>query len=542
MTRQHARLAALAMVAMATMAHGASADEQRLTELQHTVENLLRALVDKGVMTREQAETLISNAQTQAKTDAAAELAARQLQEQADAGAVRVPYVPQIVKDEIKKQVLTDLTPEVTERVVSEALTNDSLVRSLPDWVRRMRWSGDLRVRGQSDTFAEDNEPLSYNDVLAVNDKGGFSRAGLSGFANTTEDRQRLRVRARVGFDVELGYGWSAGARLTTGNNLRDAVSTNQTMGNYAGRYTVGFDQAWVRWAGANRTNRQALSVTGGRMGNPWLSSDLVWDQDLMFEGVAANYRYSFSRDDAFARNWFFTAGAFPLQEIEQSNKDKWLLGGQTGIDWKTLAGKRFRVGAAYYDYLNISGTGNAFNSTLLDYTAPLFVQRGNTLFDIHNDNNTTNLLALAGEYRIVDLTANLDFPIGSTHRLSFNADAVENIGFDREDVFARANLDVEEHTRGYQGEIAFGSARINERHAWRASIAYRYLEADAVLDAFTDSDFRLGGTDVKGFIVGFDFAFGPRTFTRLRYLSGNEIDGLPFGVDVLQLDMNATF
>ena len=542
MTRLHARLVALAMSAMASAANAAAADEQRLTELQHTIENLLRALVDKGVMTREQAATLVTNAQTQAQNDAAAELAAKKSQEDSDAGAVRVPYVPEIVKDEIRKQVVADLTPQVTNQVVSEALSNDSLARSLPDWVRRMRWSGDLRLRGQSDTFASDNEPLSYTDVLAVNDKGGFTKAGVAGFANTTEDRQRLRMRARVGFDVELGYGWTAGARLTTGNNLRDAVSTNQTLGNYAGRYTVGFDQAWLRWSGTNRTNRQALQVTGGRMGNPWLSSDLVWDQDLMFEGVAGNYRYSFSRDDAFARNWFITAGAFPLQEIELSNKDKWLFGGQTGIDWKTLGGKRFRVGAAYYDYLNISGQLNAFNSTLLDYTAPTFVQRGNTLFDIHNDNRTTNLLALAGEYRLVDLTANLDFPIGTAHRVSFNADVVENIGFDREDVLARTGQVYDERTRGYQGEIAFGSMRFNERHAWRASIAYRYLEADAVLDAFTDSDFRLGGTDVKGFIVGFDFAFSPRAFARLRYLSGNEIDGLPFGVDVLQLDMNANF
>lgn len=542
MTRLYARLVALAMGAMASAANAAAADEQRLTEMQHTIENLLRALVDKGVMTREQAETLVTNAQTQAQKDAAAELASKKSQEEADAGAVRVPYVPEIVKDEIKKQVLSDLTPQVTNQVVSEALSNDSLARSLPDWVRRMRWSGDLRVRAQSDTFASDNFANSYIDVLAINDKGGFAKAGVAGFANTTEDRQRLRVRARVGFDVELGYGWTAGARLTTGNNLRDAVSTNQTLGNYSGRYTVGFDQAWLRWSGTNRTNRQALQVTGGRMGNPWLSSDLVWDQDLMFEGIAGNYRYSFSRDDAFARNWFVTAGAFPLQEIELSNKDKWLLGGQTGIDWKTLGGERYRLGAAYYDFRNITGVRNAFNSTLLDYTAPVFAQRGNTLFDIRNDGGATNLLALAGEYRIADITANLDFPIGSAHRLSFNADVVENLGYDRDEVLATTGIDDEERTRGYQGEIAFGSARLNERHAWRASIAYRYLERDAVVDAFTDSDFRLGGTDVKGFILGVDFAFSPRAFTRLRYLSGNEIDGLPFGVDVLQLDMNATF
>ena len=88
---------------------------------------------------------------------------------------------------------------------------------------------------------------------------------------------------------------------------------------------------------------------------------------------------------------------------------------------------------------------------------------------------------------------------------------------------------------------IDFTSDKLRDR-AWRAAVGYRYVERDAVLDAFTDSDFRLGGTDVKGFIINIDYAFSPKVFTRLRYLSGNEIDGLPLGIDVLQLDMNATF
>ena len=55
---------------------------------------------------------------------------------------------------------------------------------------------------------------------------------------------------------------------------------------------------------------------------------------------------------------------------------------------------------------------------------------------------------------------------------------------------------------------------------AWRVSLGYRYLERDAVLDAFTDSDFRLGGTDVQGFIVGGEYALTPRVLLRARYLS----------------------
>jgi hypothetical protein len=530
-------------------AQAAVDEEKRLAELRNTIGNLLQALVERGVISREQAEAMVRDAQTKAEADAATELAAREAEEKSDAGAIRVPYVPEIVKDEIRKQVLADLTPAVTKEVIEQAQSSDVLASALPDWVRRMRLVGDLRVRGQSDTFAADNWQNYYLDMLTVNDRGGLTRAGTGALINTSEDRQRLRARLRLGVEVELGWGWSAAARLASGS-LRDPVSTNQTLGNYGSRYTVGIDQAYMRWLGQSRVGRQTLAVTAGRMPNPWVSTDLVWDQDLMFDGVSANYRYSLSRDDPFARNLYATVGAFPLQEVELSNKDKWLFGAQAGIDWRTLEGSRLRLGAAYYDFHNMAGQRNLPNSSLLDFTAPGFLQRGNTLFDIRNNptDPTQDLFALGTEFKVLDITAGVDWRVTSLHRLSLNAGYVDNVGY--QEVFGPGDLvvrigsdgDDRPRTKGYQVEVGFGRARLNEQGAWRAALSYRYLERDAVLDAFTDSDFRLGGTDVKGYVINLDYALTPRMLGRLRYLSGSEIDGPPLGIDVLQLDFNATF
>src|SRR5262245_36619397 len=261
---------------------------------------------------------MVHDAQTKAKTDADAALAAADAEDKADAaaGAVRVPYVPEVVKEEIRKDVLKELTPAVTKEVVAEATSSDALANALPEWVRRIRFNGDIRVRGQGDSFAPDNVTNFYLDIAKVNAAGGITRAGPAALINTTEDRQRLRARLRLGLETELGYGWTAALRLATGT-LTDPVSTNQTLGNYGGRYTIGVDQAYLRWTGQSSVGRQQLAITGGRMPNPWLSTDLIWDQDLMFEGVAANYRYSISRDDPYRRNFFATIGAFPLTEVE---------------------------------------------------------------------------------------------------------------------------------------------------------------------------------------------------------------------------------
>jgi hypothetical protein len=391
--------------------------------------------------------------------------------------------------------------------------------------------------------YASDNLPNSYLDLNNVNDKGGIGKAGTAALLNTTEDRERLRARLRFGLDAELGWGWSLGTRLATGN-LRDPVSTNQTLGNTGARYQTGLDLAYIKWYGNSSTGRNVLNVWAGRIPNPWYSTEMVWDPDLTFEGVAVNYRLGLQRDDPYSHYAFLTVGAFPLQEIELSSKDKWLYGAQLGFDWKLASGSRARFGVAYYQYQNIVGQRNQVeNSTLLDYTAPQFMQKGNSIFDIRNDNdNNTTLYALAADYHLVDATASFDWKVSPTYRISLTADYVDNIGYNRAETSARVGFDVPARTKGYNAELNFGASNMARSGAWRAFVGYRYLEADAVLDAFTDSDFHLGGTDAKGYFVGADFAFTPRVFARLRYLSANEIDLLPFGVDVLQLDLNAQF
>ncbi len=516
-----------------------SADERRLNELRNTVVNLLQGLVDKGVLTRDQAQKMVADAQSKAETDAAATAA----NDQADAGAIRVPYVPEVVKNEIRAQVTQDLKNQVTNEVLEQAKQEDwAIPGALPEWIKRMRFYGDMRLRGESALYPDDNAQGVYVDFLTVNDKGGIGKAGAAALVNTEEDRDRLRVRLRFGMETELGYGWTSGFRLATGN-ARDAVSTNQTLGNTGARYQVNLDQVYLRYQAQSNASRQQFTFTGGRMANPFNSTDLVFDQDLTFEGFTGNYRVALQRDQLFNRYVYFTLGAFPIEELELTSHDKWLTAGQVGVEWKRDSGTRLRFSTAYYDYRNMVGQRNTLDSTEFDYTAPKFLQRGNTLFDIRNDADpTTNLFALAAQYQLVDVNATVDWRFSPTYGLAVTGDYVKNIGYDEQEVNQRLGLSIEPRTVGYQAEAAFGTTNMARANAWRVLLGYRYLQRDAVLDAFTDSDFRLGGTDVQGFIVGGEYSLTPRMLMRLRYLSGNEIDGPAFGVDVFQLDLNATF
>src|ERR1700676_1140661 len=137
------------VLALGPVAACLAADErQSLEELRNTVINLLQTLVDQGVISREKAEQMVKSAQDKAAANAAA--AAK-----ADEGAVRVPYVPQIVKDEIAKEVAEQLKPAVVADVVSEAKSEKwGVPGALPDWVTRTRISG--------------SAPLPAEDILCA--------------------------------------------------------------------------------------------------------------------------------------------------------------------------------------------------------------------------------------------------------------------------------------------------------------------------------------------------------------------------------------
>lgn len=530
-----------------------AAQEQRnLNELRDTVINLLQGLVQKGVLTREQAEQMVKSAKDKAAAEATVAQQQKEQQEKADAGAVRVPYVPQIVKDEISKQVAEQVTPEVTKQVVAEAKSEAwGIPGALPDWIKRVSISGDMRVRGEGDVFPRGNvvNTYPYLNWVAINNAGGFSQAGQAAFLNTSVDHYYLLGRLRLGFDAQLDSGWSVGSRLTTGT-LTNPDSTNQVLGQYGGRYQTNIDLAYLKWVGGNPlSSRQLLTLEGGKMPNPFLSSELVWDTDVTFEGVAGSYRLGVGGDAATPHYLVATLGAFPVQDVAlYPALDKWMYAGQLAMDFHSQAGSRLQFGVAYYDFNHIVGRQNVFEPTEtggqpLDFTAPPYLQKGNTVFDIRNTSvNTQNLFALASEFHELDAMVQADYVFTPAYRLGFYFDFVKNLGYNEAAVSARFGADVPARVKGYQSELSFGSNLMNHTGAWRAFTGYRYLQRDAVLDAFTDQDYHLGGTDAKGYYIGSDINFTQRTWIRVRYLAFDAIDGPPLAINTWQVDVNARF
>ena len=541
-----ALLAATTLAIVPVAASHAADERQSLDELRLTVINLLNVLVDQGVISREKAAQMVKAAQDKAATDAAA-LA------KADEGAIRVPYVPQIVKDEIAKQVAESVRPTVVADVLNTAKTEQwGVPGALQDWLTRTRLSGDFTTREEGLFFDKSNLPDSVLNYYAINTAGGQQQAGRNAFLQTTGDRIRTRVRAHLGVESALSDSITVGVRLSTGNTS-DLFAETQTLDGTS-PFALGLDRAFIRLDERNAGKFPWLTVSAGRFANPYLTpTNLIFHQDLAFNGIAATGRLGLGDGSADQSHLFFTAGAHPLQEIQFfSSSDKWLVAGEFGLNQRIGVGQQLRMTGAFYDYFNVTGRLNPAtgDTTLYNSTAPAFMRYGNTVFDIaNNPSPTVNLFAYASKFRLANVNVTYTVPFGR-YQAGVTLDAVRNFGFNTAAVAANVGSYVAPRTKGYQAEFSFGDPTVLSAGAWRAVLGYRYLQRDAVIDAYTDSDFHyFGGTNASGYYLVTDLGVAERVWMRLRYLSANQIDipssqaaGTSFGVDTLQLDLNAKF
>ena len=550
-------------IANATPTLADEVDEVR--SLRDTTIALVKLLVQQGVLTQEKADELIRKAEeaghhstsqgtavagqpgvqappanTPAQTNApAAAAAGATAGTTAPASApgqppvVRVPYVPESVKEEIRDEVKQEVLAQAKQERWGDP-------GALPSWLDHISFAGDVRFRGQADRFPTDNIPNANVLLFQVPSFGGYN------INNDTEPRNRFRIRVRFGVEAYLGDTVTAGLRLTTGTSGTggDPSTENENLGNYNARGTVGFDRAYVSYRPT-----PWLYFTGGRLGNPFYSpTTLVWGDDLSLQGLIGGMNPKFGPVQPFA-----VAGIFPIQDIEptifSNARTKWMFGYQAGFTLQPAPVFSWKLAAALYDYRRIEGVPNNASpvDTTESLTAAVFRQKGNSVFDINNLANlnqpTPNYLyGLASKFNELNITSTFDLLTFGSKHLVLDLDFVRNLGYNHAEILARTGGDLPRQTNGAQEKLTFGDLSFERRNSWQAYIGYRRVEADSVVDAFTDSDFHLGGTNAKGYYMGAAYAFERNSTIGFRWYSAKEVTGLPLAIDVLQIDAIARF
>jgi hypothetical protein len=534
-------IASLLAILLGSIANSAHAGEREsLEQLRTTTTNLVNLLVQEGVLSKDKADGLLKQAAEEAvkakEKDAVAEVAvdknAVAVNAAIDEKMVRVQYVPDIVKNEMKEEIKKDVMTTLNYKAGSRL--------GLPDWIDRMTWEGSLRLRYEGDKLPAGNPNLQ-----------AFNAANGTSLNNTTEDRDRLRMRAQLGVKADINDWMTAGIRMTTGS-LNDPISPNQTQEAASGKYTLGLDRAYM-----NAKIKPWLNVVGGRFANPWFSTDLMWDPDLAFDGIAASFTPKFN--DSWSS--FVTIGAFPIDEIEKSStnlsKSKWMYGSQAGIKWTSANLSTVKLGVSYYDFTNTEGISNGLVTGLnapYTGTVPAFRTKGNSTFDINGGQVPGGeLYGLTSKFQDINVTGQIDLATFDPVHIILTGDYIRNIGFDNQEIANRTGeINPEKQVNAYQLKVAVGMPETYQAGHWNAFAAYKRLEADSVLDSFTDSDFYLGGTNAKGWIMGASYGLDKNAWLTARWFSADEIAPRgqnvfgtplsPLSIDVLMLDLNAKF
>jgi hypothetical protein len=398
-------------------------------------------------------------------------------------------------------------------------------------------------------------------------------------------DRERFRLRARIGAGVDLGDNFTLGLRVGTGSD-NNPVTENQTLGfanNGQGgdfsKYGIWLDRAFLRYEWGGTEDKDA-TIAIGRFDNPFFNTSMLWANDLAFDGIVAHGAYKVAK----GITPFLTGGAFPIfntdlnfstyQAAKFQSEDKYLFAVQGGSHFNVSKDINLIGAVGFYDFENVQGkvSDPILNAGLsagnTDDSRPSFAQNGNTYIALRDYQDPTSVpgvtvenqyYGLASPFRVVSVTGQVDYDHFDPFHLSLTGEFIKNVAFDRNSIIdggpasnpgpQNNTLNGNAHSfdgggNGYLVHFDLGKVVLQNLWDWNVRLSYRYVETDATVDGFTDSDFGgpLTGTNLKGYTIGGNLAFSQRVWLGLRYESADNVSGPTYKNDLIQFDVNAQF
>ncbi|MHC4121365.1 MAG: putative porin [Planctomycetota bacterium] len=317
---------------------------------------------------------------------------------------------------------------------------------ALPQWLERIRISGDLRYR-------HDNTNKEAVD------------AGVEEWLTGAD---RNRIRARLMIEAMLSKDLDVAIRFASGTT-RTPNSTNQDLEDAFSSKNLWLDLAYFDW---HPEAHKGLNVFGGKMKFPFyrvVKNELMMDNDVNPEGLAVNYVMDISDADQL----FLSGGGFWVDE-DSSGADTSLWGAQTYLKHKLSKPDYVLAGASFYDYGNIQGR------TALSRTW----SSANTFFGNTADTSSDPAGVYASDFDIFEAFGEYGFNYGTMPMALF--------GSWMQNVVASTNEDT-----GWLVGARFN--KIKDPGSWEFTYDYRDIDADAVVGGFTESDFVASRTDSRG-------------------------------------------
>jgi hypothetical protein len=369
--------------------------------------------------------------------------------------------------DDLKKIILALSNRVDNMETQTTEIRGIATAKSKGDWAERIKWHGDFRYRFET----IDND-------------------------RTDEDRNRNRIRARIGVTAQVTDDVKAGVALASGSD--DPVSSNQSLGGGGSTKGINLDMAFIDWSFAEN-----LHLVAGKTKNPFYKvgkNGLIWDGDYRPEGAHVSYD----------NGTFWAIAGYHFLESDNKGGDKdaeEMYGTQVGYKVAIADTMKVKVGASYF-YIPVEGSASFVDG------------------DFFGNSSVGGMHEF--DYETLELFAELNTKIAGV-KTTFFADYVKNSDADEDTGFA----------------LGFKLGKAKNKGDWQLGYTYEDLEADAVFAAFTDSDFGGGGTDVKGHKFNTAYAFSKNTSLSITYFDneyGEHTRSEELDFDRLQVDIKTKF
>jgi hypothetical protein len=490
---------------------------------------------------------------------AAALTAASATSQAQDAGA--------LVDALVRKGILTDQEAEEIRADMTREFTTTSAGKiNLSNSITELKLYGDLRLRYQYDNKDLQADPFPVGAHVA-----GSNEKDRSPNSN---QRSRWRFRLRLNADFKLSENFFGGVELATAMN---SDSGNQTFENGFNDYPIFISKAYLGWS-----PNEWLTMTAGKVPNPFYATDASWDPDinptgltetialhkLHFGGGALGGGGGLSKDGkSYAptevkadRPWELSlvAGQFIFDDNPENtgpdndaSTDAYLFETQLIAAYKFSGGAKLTIAPAWMTFINGSLSG-------LD-NENMFQDNAN----VSGATRNLNLLLFPGDlsFKLGDLKAKFYWDFSYNIEARKRVEDIYNlVTLRRKAAGQRADPNDFDKQHSQQDDfmylIGLQIGENKKKGDWSVLANWRQTGIAAVDPNLTDSDFALGELNTRGFKIGLaynltDFCVGAVTYMHAWNLRDNLTGGEATGgnaiaegnqIQVLQVDLSVKF
>jgi len=439
----------------------------------------------------------------------------------------------------VRKKIITDQEAEE----VRADLTKEAAATSAGKWklsvpLTELELYGDARLR-----YEYRGGRTANNTPVAP---PGPGVAGIHDW----QERQRERYRLRIGLRGVLLDDWFFGVRLETSTNPR---STNITFGDDTsgnGAFAKNSDGINVGQAYLGYKGFKDVTLTGGKMPNPLITTSMVWDADINPEGLAEQYKHTFTFD--------LGSGA-PAPAVAESKDGKAIATSAGGGSPKKLKLDLFANFAQFvYDDSNPENPLGTHGSTAgklnpntdafliacqvggrLTFPNNIYVQAAPVLYSYTGTGDSFNSFYVGGRptltnsaslatnqtginsLRILEIPAEIGFKVGE---LPFRINADFAVNFEA-DARAFAAGTPGEGDQRYAYLIGAAIGQLKQKKDWQIAAWYQHTDQYALDPNLVDTDVFDSRINLEGFAIQAGYALSDSVSVNLTYAYGWRAD-----------------